>query len=287
MKRILLALILATTCYLAQAAKGCDWWVKANGVWGTSHTSMNTKCADMIFLYMDGTRVPNENIQCCDWDGDFYTGSGINCIKLAGQPNVPEGTPVPSGPPVIDGAPSQGNDRTHGNWAVDGKMKIAIDEAANVSIYYTGFSKSPVLFNIEKKYGNKPIDITTERIGDEIRIIINPLEGKTNKLDTKGAEIITYKVSDLKQKAYQSNIGDLITIFPNPVKEGKSVQLSSKFIDEKVEVSIYNKAGVCVFNSQLKKETFNIDSAKLKKDIYFYNFIIDGVQVKGGSLVIE
>lgn len=289
MKRLLLALLLLTTCYFAQAIQtGCDWWVRTNGAWGGSHTSMNTSCADMIFLYMDGTPVPKENVQCCDWSGDFYTGTGINCAPLMGQPRLPEGSPLPSGPPVIDGAPKQNNDGTHGNWVIDAKIRIGIDRAANVSLYHQGFSKTPVLFNLEQKYGNKPIDITTERINtEEIRIVINPLEGKKNKLDTKGAEYITYKVSDLKQQVYQANIGEIFTLFPNPVKQGKAVQLSSKFTDEKVEVAIYNKTGACVFNSPLTKQTLDIESTKLKKEVYFYTFIVNGIQIKGGSLVIE
>jgi hypothetical protein len=292
MKKLLLIVAIALcTCELYAGRPGCDWWVRTNGVWGLSHTNWYTKCDQMSWFDPSGNPISILDVQCCDFDAKGnYTGTGINCGFRRGDPSVGEGVPVLGGgnEELAGRRMRPTNTSLHGNWAIDGYTKIAINADGDVIVHHSLLSKFPILFNLDIKYANKPITVSAEKINeDEIQVMVTPLEGKTNKLDTTGSEYIVYNMNQLKKQLYEMNATELVNVFPNPVKIGSPTNLSTKLTNQKVEVYIYAKTGMFISSYLITDQTIVIDPKIFRKDTYFYTIIIDGIRIKGGQLAIE
>lgn len=292
MKRSILLMLCSGAYFFAQAIPwGCDWWVRANRAWGTSHTSWNEKCNERSWFYPNGTPVPQADIQCCDFDDSGnYLGTGINCGFAPFTPKVPEGSEAPWDPPSAGGGmpprPVKGEKRLHGNWQLDSYFTVGINSTGDVLIKHNNLSKNHVLFNLTERYGDKPVNVTTMVNKDMIQVIVTPIDGRKSRLDLTGSDYYTYNISEIKSEVYKQNTGEIVTLYPNPAKVNEPIKMTSTLNAQCVEIFIYSQAGVCVYSSQMKKEDV-INLKESGKELYYYVLIIDGIKVNGGLIAVE
>lgn len=295
MKQVFLIISLGVFTSLSTfaAQSGCDYWVRTNGHWGQSQTSWGKKCEDLSWDYPDGTSIPESDIICCDFDENGnYLGTGINCSAEfpAGSPRVATGSELPNSSGLRIAKERNAIYGTlHGNWYFAPYLKIAIDGTGDVSIFHHKLKEKLPLLNIEKKYSNKPVNVTYNTINKkQIQLVITPLDGKKTKTDTTGSEYFIFDIDQLKKDFYNKTKDEILTISPNPIKNGNNINIISKIPGNELTVYIYTNNGKLASTKKITGVTANeLKCSELNKGLYHIIVEIDNTTINGGLLEIE
>jgi hypothetical protein len=245
LKKVLFLLLSGIMVNAYSAPKfGCDYLIggKSQG------TIYGKSCKDITWYYADGTKVPTDEIVCCNWSGDYFTGvGGINCPF--GKPKNPNDI---SGTNYI------------GNLYLDSEIKIANDVSnGNVVLVDYTTALSLVLLTPEQMLGN---DINTHiQFGFEnniLKVYFSPVNDSI-VVDSNGfaigAMVVVFDLEDVRQRLYQTNILNIVSVSPNPIPVNSSFQIINKLdqYGKDLELRIYDINGVC-YGTHSLYEQYNL-----------------------------
>jgi hypothetical protein len=251
-KLLIITFILTVTSFSSFAKYGCDWDIAGK----SSGTVNGKKCSQMTWTDIAGNPVPNDQIICCDWDNDSYSG-GINCPF---------------------GKPADPKDKTIGyamNFYVNENIKIAVNvSTGDVEMidFQNNIKKVLLSANVDM-FGSAPTSFIIHQLNTStVRIAYQDVSDGVGSTEIGGQPFKDFVLSTTIDALYSSNLSNIIAVYPIPVSVNGQLTLDNRlFCCHQVVVKAFDIQGNLHNTYSLNKGT---------------NAVVHGLQANSYKLVV-